>query len=92
MNPYQIGSRIKALREQHNLSQDSLARLFGFKDRQTISSIETGLRRVTAEELLLAVEKLDAPLEYFTDPFSAGRRRALFMEAIGRRRRATRSL
>ena len=69
MTPYQIGSRIKALREQHNLSQDSLARLFGFKDRQTISAIETGLRRVTAEELLLAVEKLDAPLEYFTDPF-----------------------
>ena len=54
---------------KRNLSQDSLARLFGFKDRQTISAIETGLRRVTAEELLLAVEKLDAPLEYFTDPF-----------------------
>ena len=57
------------MREERNLSQDSLARLFGFKDRQTISAIETGLRRVTAEELLLAVEKLDAPLEYFTDPF-----------------------
>ena len=42
MTTYQIGSRIKALREQHNLSQDSLARLFGFKDRQTISAIETG--------------------------------------------------
>ena len=69
MTTHQIGSRIRALREQHNLSQDSLARLFGFKDRQTISAIETGLRRVTAEELLLAVEKLDAPLEYFTDPF-----------------------
>ena len=69
MTTHQIGSRIRALREERNLSQDSLARLFGFKDRQTISAIETGLRRVTAEELLLAVEKLDAPLEYFTDPF-----------------------
>lgn len=64
-----IGRRIKALREERGLSQESVAHLFGFKDRQTISAIETGARRVTAEELLLAVEKLGAPLEYFTDPF-----------------------
>jgi Zn-dependent peptidase ImmA (M78 family)/DNA-binding XRE family transcriptional regulator len=64
-----IGARIKALREERKLSQDELARLFGFKDRQTVSAIETGERRVSAEELLLAVEKLGAPLDYFTDPF-----------------------
>ena len=64
-----IGARIKALREQRELTQDSVARLFGFKDRQTVSAIETGDRGVTAEELLIAVEKLGAPLEYFTDPF-----------------------
>ena len=64
-----IGARIKSLREQRELTQDSMARLFGFKDRQTVSAIETGDRAVTAEELLLAVEKLGAPLEYFTDPF-----------------------
>ena len=64
-----IGARIKALREERKLSQDDLARLFGFKDRQTVSAIETGERRVSAEELLLAVEKLGAPLDYFTDPF-----------------------
>ncbi len=64
-----IGARIKALREQRELTQDSMARLFGFKDRQTVSAIETGGRAVTAEELLLAVEKLGVPLEYFTDPF-----------------------
>lgn len=64
-----IGARIKALREERKLSQDELARLFGFKDRQTVSAIETGERRVTAEELLLAVEKLGASLDYFTDPF-----------------------
>jgi len=50
-----IGTRIKALREQKGLSQEDLARAFGFKDRQTLSAIETGERRVTAEELLLAV-------------------------------------
>lgn len=64
-----IGARIKALREERKLSQDDLARLFGFKDRQTVSAIETGERRVTADELLLAVDKLGAPLDYFTDPF-----------------------
>src|SRR5271166_2312177 len=64
-----IGARIKALREERKLSQDDLARLFGFKDRQTVSAIETGERRVTAEELVIAVEKLGASLDYFTDPF-----------------------
>src|SRR6202158_441325 len=64
-----IGTRIKALREERKLSQDDLARLFGFKDRQTVSAIENGERRVTAEELLVAVEKLGKPLDYFTDPF-----------------------
>ncbi len=64
-----IGARIKVLREERKLSQDDLARLFGFKDRQTVSAIETGERRVTAEELVVAVEKLGAPMNYFTDPF-----------------------
>lgn len=64
-----IGARIKALREERKLSQDDLARIFGFKDRQTVSAIETGERRVSADELLLAVQKLGASLDYFTDPF-----------------------
>ena len=64
-----IGSRIKALRERRKLSQVDLASLFGLNDRQTVSAIETGVRRISAEELLCAVEKLEEPLEYFTDPF-----------------------
>ncbi len=64
-----IGKRIRALREERNLSQENLAEIFGFKDRQTVSAIETGARRVTAGELVLAVERLGASLEYFTDPF-----------------------
>jgi Zn-dependent peptidase ImmA (M78 family)/transcriptional regulator with XRE-family HTH domain len=64
-----IGSRIKALREQRGQSQDDLARLFGFKDRQTVSAIETGERKVSAEELLRAVELFGVRLDYFTDPF-----------------------
>ena len=64
-----IGKRLKALREERGLSQEELARVFGFNDRQTVSAIETGNRQVTAEELVLAVERLDTSLEYFTDPF-----------------------
>lgn len=69
MTTHLIGARIKALREERKLSQDDLARLFGFKDRQTVSAIETGERRLSAEELLAAVEKLGASLDYFTNPF-----------------------
>ena len=65
----QFGSRLRALRERRNLTQEELARQFGFRDRQTISAIENGTRKVSAEELVLAVEKLGVPLEYFTDPF-----------------------
>lgn len=64
-----IGSRIKALREKRGLSQEDLAARLGFNDRQTLSAIETGERRVSAEELLSAVRELDAPLDYFTDPY-----------------------
>lgn len=69
MNTYLIAVRLKALRAEQGLSQKDLTQLFGFRDRQTVSAIETGTRRMTATELMLAVEKLGAPLEYFTDPF-----------------------
>ncbi len=69
MTTAKIGARIRALRKDRGLSQEEVARLFGFNDRQTVSAIETGHRRVTAEELLLAVQRLHAPLRYFTDPF-----------------------
>ena len=64
-----VGARIRALREERSLSQEDVARIFGFRDRQTVSAIETGAKRVTAQELVLAVEKLGASLNYFTDPF-----------------------
>ena len=69
MSTQLIGKRIRALREKRNLTQADLAEIFGFNDRQTVSAIEMGSRRVTADELVLAVERLGAPLEYFTDPF-----------------------
>ncbi|MDE0178133.1 MAG: XRE family transcriptional regulator [Gammaproteobacteria bacterium] len=64
-----FGRRIRALREERGLSQEELARVFGFNDRQTVSAVETGARRLTAEELLLVMNGLNVPLDYFTDPF-----------------------
>lgn len=64
-----IGTRLRALREERGLSQEVLARVLGFNDRQTLSAIENGERRVSAEELLLLVSRLGVPLDYFTDPF-----------------------
>lgn len=64
-----IGARIRALRLQRGISQDALARVFGFKDRQTVSAIETGARELTAAELVVVVEELGVGLDYFTDPF-----------------------
>ncbi|MCY3598034.1 MAG: XRE family transcriptional regulator [Rhodospirillales bacterium] len=64
-----LGKRIRALREASKLSQADLARIFGLKDQQSVSAIETGIRRMTADEILLAVEKLGASFDYFTDPF-----------------------
>ena len=52
------------------MSQGELARRFGFKDRQTVSAMETGVRRVRAEELAFLAETLEAPIGFFTDPFS----------------------
>ena len=87
-----IGARIKALREDRKLSQDDLARIFGFKDRQTVSAIENGERRLSAEELLVAVEKLGASLDYFTNPFLPGRRRQVLVAPIERGDGAARCL
>ncbi len=64
-----IGRRIKALRQDRGLSQDDVARMLGLNDRQVTSMIETGARRVSAQELVLAADQLGAPLDYFTDSF-----------------------
>ena len=63
-----IGTRTKALRKENKLTQEELAHALGFNDRQTISAIENGERRVTAEELLRLAKALDVPLESLTDP------------------------
>lgn len=64
-----IHRRLKAARERAGLTQAALSERLGFKDRQTLAAIEAGQRKVSAEELLRAVEVLGLDLEYFTDAF-----------------------
>ena len=69
MTAQNIGARPRVLRQERGLSQEQLAVLFGFKGRQTVSAIETGVRRVSASELIEVANKLEVSLDYFTDPF-----------------------
>jgi len=64
-----IGKRLKAAREQAGLTQEQLSTRLGFSDRQTLAAIESGRRKVSADELLLVMQTLNRDLEYFTDPF-----------------------
>lgn len=64
-----MGERIRDARDSINLNQLQLAKLMGFKDRQTVSSIERGERKLSSDELIKLMEILDKTLEYFTDPF-----------------------
>jgi XRE family transcriptional regulator, fatty acid utilization regulator len=64
-----VGQRVKLAREDASLSQDELASQLGFNDRQTLSNIEAGKRKLTAEELLKLMQVLGKSMDYFTDSF-----------------------
>ena len=64
-----IARRLKHARGKAGLTQAQLSERLGFKDRQTLASIEAGQRRLSAEELLRAIQVLGVDLEYLTDPF-----------------------
>ncbi len=62
-------ARISAARQDARLSQEALAEAMKFNDRQTISAIELGLRRVSPEELIEIASLVGKPVDYFTDPY-----------------------
>lgn len=62
--------RLIAYRELRGINQNELSKKMDFKNRQTLSDIETGARKLKPEELLKALEALDVTLEQFTDPYS----------------------
>jgi Zn-dependent peptidase ImmA (M78 family)/transcriptional regulator with XRE-family HTH domain len=63
-----ISRRLKHAREKLDLTQAELSAKLGFKDRQTLAAIEAGQRKVSAEELLKAMQVLGVDLEFLTDP------------------------
>lgn len=64
-----ISRRLKFAREKRGLTQAQLTEKLGFKDRQTLAAIEAGQRKISADELLRAIEVLGLELDFFTDSF-----------------------
>ncbi len=64
-----ISRRFRLAREKAGLTQAQLSEKLGFKDRQTVAAIEAGQRKLSAEELVRAMEVLGVDVEYFTDGF-----------------------
>lgn len=64
-----IGRRLQHARERAGLTQLQLARALGLEHRQSLAAVEAGERRLTAEELLRAMEVLGVDLDFFTDTF-----------------------
>ena len=69
MNHHHIGRRLRALRESEKLTQDAMATIMGLNDRQSISQIETGARRVSAAELVKVIDHFTVSLDDLTNPF-----------------------
>ncbi|HEY0024826.1 MAG TPA: XRE family transcriptional regulator [Longimicrobium sp.] len=64
-----IGGRLRTLREERNLSQESLSARLGFNDRQTLAAIEAGERRIAPDELVRAAHVLGVDVDTFLDPY-----------------------
>lgn len=64
-----IGRRIKWFRESRKLTQEALGNELGFKDRQTLSEIEAGKRRIAPEELVNLTRALNVEIGTLLDPF-----------------------
>lgn len=69
MNHQHIGRRLKVIREAEGLTQDAMAAIMGLNDRQSVSQIEIGERRVSAAEILKVVGRFKVALDDLTNPF-----------------------
>lgn len=62
-----IARRLKYAREKQGWTQAELSKKLGFNDRQTLAAIEAGQRKLTADELLRALDIFKVDLDFFTD-------------------------
>lgn len=63
----QVGERIAEARAEHGLTQAQLASAVGV-DRSALAKIESGIRRVSALELVAIARELHRRVEWFVDP------------------------
>ena len=63
-----VGERVRTARKALGITQQELSKKLDFKDRQILSNIESGLRKLSSSELLTLMKALKKDLEYFTDP------------------------
>jgi len=61
-----VASRLRAARENAGLSQGQVAKMLGFH-RPTISEIEAGRRRISAEELALLAKAYDVSVSWIAN-------------------------
>jgi transcriptional regulator with XRE-family HTH domain len=80
----QFGVRIRTIRVQQGLSQDSLAQAVGVSFQQ-IQKYEKGINRIGASRLFDLAQVLGVSVQFFYDeaPGSAGRAGGAFASAVG---------
>lgn len=64
-----IGGRLRIARKRAGLTQQAVADALGLRHRQILGRIESGERRLSAQELIDVMGLLGVDLDYFTDPF-----------------------
>ncbi|MBN8224275.1 MAG: ImmA/IrrE family metallo-endopeptidase [Xanthomonadales bacterium] len=64
-----LGARLSFARDAAGLTQEKLSAMLGFSDRQTLSSIENGQRRIQPDELEKISQVVGKPVDWFLDPF-----------------------
>jgi XRE family transcriptional regulator, fatty acid utilization regulator len=64
-----IGERLKLLRVKNKLDQAAMAEVLGLESRQSVGAIESGTRRVAADELMRAISHFNVTLDWLTNPF-----------------------
>ncbi len=60
-----VGERVRTARKALGITQQELSKGLDFKDRQILSNIESGLRKVSSDELLALMRILGKSLDYF---------------------------
>jgi transcriptional regulator with XRE-family HTH domain len=67
MSPDKLGTLVRQLRTARNMTQEKLASRLGIA-RSAVAQIESGKRKLSAEELLTLARVFDMPVEQLVDP------------------------